>query len=125
MSFVDTAVILDGPQTQLDNSVRVFDQYYNFQVVVDSNHYEIIYSYFTSVTNTIDTAKNFTTMLFRIANITGENPLTLLDYMQGSTKLQVTSLMAYYLNGLKSKTTLYGISVTPSPNQTVQRNIVI
>jgi hypothetical protein len=125
MSFVDTSVILDGPQTQLDNSVRVFDQYYNFQVVVDSNHYEIVYSYFTSVTNTTDTAKNFTTMLFRIANITGENPLVLLDYMQGSTKLQVTSLMAYYLNGLKSKTTLYGISVTPSPNQTVQRNIII
>jgi hypothetical protein len=125
MSVIDTAVILDGPQTQLDNSVRVFDQYYNFQVVVDSNHYEIVYSYFVSVTNTIDTAKNFTTMLFRIANITGENPLTLLEYMQGSTKLQVTSLMAYYLNGLKSKTTLYGISVTPSPNQTVQRNIVI
>jgi hypothetical protein len=125
MSVIDTAVILDGPQTQLDNSVRVFDQYYNFQVVVDSNHYEIVYSYFVSVTNTLDTAKNFTTMLFRIANITGENPLTLLEYMQGSTKLQVTSLMAYYLNGLKSKTTLYGISVTPSPNQTIQRNIVI
>ena len=125
MAFADTSVILDGPQTQLDNSVRVFDQYYNFQVVVDSNHYEIVYSYFVSVTNTLDTAKNFTTMLFRISNITGENPLTLLEYMQGGTKLQVTSLMAYYLNGLKSKTTLYGISVTPSPNQTVQRNIVI
>jgi hypothetical protein len=125
MAVIDTAVILDGPQTQLDNSVRVFDQYYNFQVVVDSNHYEIVYSYFVSVTNTLDTAKNFTTMLFRISNITGENPLTLLEYMQGGTKLQVTSLMAYYLNGLKSKTTLYGISVTPSPNQTIQRNIVI
>jgi len=125
MAVIDTAVILDGPQTQLDNSVRVFDQYYNFQVVVDSNHYEIVYSYFVSVTNTVDTAKNFTTMLFRISNITGENPLTLLEYMQGGTKLQVTSLMAYYLNGLKSKTTLYGISVTPSPNQTIQRNIVI
>ena len=125
MAFADTSVILDGPQTQLDNSVRVFDQYYNFQVVVDSNHYEVVYSYFASVTNTLDTAKNFTTMLFRISNITGENPLTLLDYMQGSSKLEVNSLMAYYLNGLKSKTTLYGISVTPSPNQTVQRNIVI
>ena len=125
MALIDTAVILDGPQTQLDNSVRVFDQYYNFQVVVDSNHYEVVYSYFTSVTNTTDTAKNFTTMLFRIANITGENPLTLLDYMQGSSKLQVNSLMAYYLNGLKSKTTLYGISVSPTPNQTIQRNIVI
>jgi hypothetical protein len=94
-------------------------------VVVDSNHYEIVYSYFSSVTKTKDVAKNFTTMLFRISNITGENPLTLLDYMQGRTKLEVTSLMAYYLNGLKSKTTLYGISVTPAPNQTVQRNIVI
>jgi hypothetical protein len=125
MATVNTNVIIDGPQTQLDNSVRVFDQYYNFNVVVDSNHYEIVYSYFSSVTKTKDVAKNFTTMLFRISNITGENPLTLLDYMQGRTKLEVTSLMAYYLNGLKSKTTLYGISVTPAPNQTVQRNIVI
>ena len=125
MATLDTTVLLDGPQTQLDNSVRVFDQYYNFQVSVDSNHYEIVHSFFVSVTEKEDIAKNFTTMLFRIANITGENPLTLLEYLQGTSKVQVTSLMAYYLNGLKSKTTLYGVSTTPSPNQSVQRNIIL
>ena len=119
------ATTIDGPQSQLDNSVRVFDQYYNFQVVVDSNHYEIVHSFFKSVTEKDDIASNFTTMLFRISNITGEHPLTLLEYMQGTSKIEVNGLMAYYLNGLKSKTTLYGISTTPSPNQSIQRNIIL
>jgi hypothetical protein len=33
--------------------------------------------------------------------------------------------MIYYLNNIKSKTALYGISVIPQPNENVQRNIIL
>ena len=65
-------------------------------------------------------------MLFRIANLLNEEVLTLLEYVQGnSDKIKVSALMAYYLNSLKSKTTLYGVNAYPIPNESIQRNIVI
>jgi hypothetical protein len=40
------AQTVDAPRSHLDNTVRVFDQFYNFDLVVEANQYEIIYSYF-------------------------------------------------------------------------------
>ena len=53
--------------------------------------------------------------------------ITLCDYckVKGVDKLELTSTMAYYMNSLKSKSTLYGFSLLPTPNQSVQRNIVV
>jgi hypothetical protein len=119
------AQIVDGPRSNLDNTVRVFDSFYNFDININANEYEIVRSYFVSVTDKADIAENFTTMLFRISSITGENALTLLGYIQGTSKLETTALMAYYLNSLKSKTTMYGVGATPTPNENVQRNVVV
>lgn len=118
------AQIIDGPQSQLDTTVRIFDSFYNYDAAINANEYEVVNSYFRSVCATTSIANNFTTMLFRIVSLTGIDTMTLLANIQGTTKLETTAMMAYYLNSLKSKTTLYGISVTPAPNETVQRNIV-
>lgn len=116
---------IDAPSSTLDATVRVFDKFYDFDMVVNGSEYDIIYSYFYSVSKSTDVAKNFTVMVFRIASITSTYSLEILDYVKGSSKNEVNALMAYYLNGLKSKTTLYGVSVIPQPNQNVQRNVVI
>lgn len=119
------AQIIDGPVSQNDIATRVFDQYYNFDLTVNTDQYDIVYSYFYAQSLNKNTASNFTTMLFRISSITGDDALMLLDYLKGKTKIQVNTIMAYYLNSMKSKTTLYGVNLVPPPNQTVQRNIVI
>lgn len=116
---------IDGPRSQLDRTVRIFDQFYNFDLVVNASEYDVVYSYFYDVSNSKTVAKNFTTMLFRISNVTGEKIADLLEYIQGSSKMEVSALLAYYLNSIKSKTTLYGVSTEPQPNQPVQRNIVV
>ena len=108
-----------------DLTVRIFDSFYNYAASIDANQYEVVFSYFLSVCQSRNTAKNFTTMLFRIASTVGENPMALLEYLQGTNdKIQATRLMIYYLNSLKSKTTLYGINAYPTPNESIQRNIV-
>jgi hypothetical protein len=117
--------LIDGPQSQLDKTVKIFDSFYNYSAAINANHYEIVFSYFLSVCQSRNTAKNFTTMIFRIASTIGENPMTLLEYLQGTgDKMQATRLMIYYLNSLKSKTTLYGVNAYPTPNESIQRNIV-
>jgi VanZ family protein len=116
---------VDAPKSAYDNSVRVFDSFYNFDMVVDATKYEIVRSYFKSINNSSTISENFATIIFRIANITGNDPLTLLSFIQGKTKLEANAIMIYYLNSLKSKSSLYGISVLPQPNDNVQRNIVL
>lgn len=118
------AVLLDAPQSQLDKTVRVFDAFYNLDLVVDANQFELIYSYFYDISKNKNTAINFTSIILRISNITGENALSLLDQLKSTTNFKSNALLTYYLNSFKSKTTLYGISLVGSPNQLAQRNIL-
>lgn len=112
-------------QPQTDQTVKIFDQFYNVDISVSADSYEIVYSYFESVTNNKNTAKNFTFSLFIIASLTKINVMELLQNVKGANnRLELDAMMAYYLNGIKTKTTMYGVSVVPSPNQQVQRNIL-
>lgn len=106
-------------------STRLIDQFFQFDVVVNASEFDLIFSYFKSVSSNIQTAKSFTVFLFRISNLTNIPVLQLLDEIKGKTKLEMNVFIAYYLNSFKSKTTLYGLSLQPKPNQTVQRNVVI
>jgi len=115
---------VDEPKSQLDSTVKIFDQFYNFDLVVSADQYEIVYSYFFSINNSKNLSRNFATILFRIAMVTGQNVLDLLEFIKGQDKLETNSLLTYYINSIKSKTTLYGISAVPQPNQNVQRNII-
>ncbi len=119
------ANLVDAPRTHLDKTVRVFDQFYNFDLVVPADQYDIIFSYFSSVCESSYAAKNLTTILFRISSITNENALVLFEEFYGKTALEATALMLYYLNSTKSKTTLYGVGVQPTPNEPVNRNVVM
>jgi hypothetical protein len=111
--------------TQLDNTVKVFNNFYTNPVNVNATDYDVVRSYFVDVCQSINTADNFTAILFKIAAYTQESPMTLLDYIKGKVGLELSATMAYYLNSLKSKTTLYGVANLPVPNPNVQRNILI
>lgn len=119
------AQIIDAPRNNLDKTVRVFDQFYNFDLLVNASQYEVIYSYFFSINNSKFIASNFTALLFRISSVTGEDVMSLLNDITGKSKLDANALLTYYLNSIKSKTTLYGLSSVPQPNQSVQRNVVV
>lgn len=113
-------------RTGLDRTVRIFDSFYATDLRVNTNQFDIVHGYFTTVCTTKDIANNFTVMLFRVSQQTGIDAVTLIEELRGknNTKLQMNEKMAYYLNGLKSKTSLYGVSSIPQPVVPVARNIV-
>ena len=117
--------LIDEPSSRLDSTVRLFDKFYNNTMIVNASEYDVVFSYFASVCETKNIARNFATFLFKISNLINEPVLTLLDFIRGKTGLEVNAIMAYYLNSVRSKTALYGVSSILIPNQTVQRNIVI
>jgi len=109
-----------------DLTVRIFDNFYNLDLVINASEYEVVLSYFQSTMNDVDVAKNFTETLFRISNITQISVLDLLQSFQTgqATKMQVMLTMAYYLNSLNNKSLMYGVTNVVSPNQIVSRNII-
>ena len=78
-----------------DLTVRVFDNFYNYDVNVPADEYDIVYSYFRSVMSTTRAAGNFAVSLFRVAQDTNVPALTLLDAMKGQTGITLTASLAY------------------------------
>jgi hypothetical protein len=111
-------------RSNLDQTVKIFDEFYSFDLIVNASEYDIVYSYFKSTCDTIQIAGNFTVSLFRIAQETQLPILDLLSYIQGKTQLETNTVIAYYLNSFKSKTSIYGFGTVPQPNESIARNIV-
>ena len=108
----------------VDLTVRVYDEFYEFSVDADANEYDIVNSFFESVFGTRDAAASFTTILFRISEQTNTPVLTLLAEIEDMEKIQLTATLAYYLNGLRSPTTLLGINAAVTPNFWTARNVL-
>jgi len=117
------ARIIDS-RSHLDQTIKIFDEFYGFNLVIAPDEYDIVHSYFVGVCETVQIANNFTVYLFRIAQETQIPVLDLLDYIKGKTKMEVNTIIGYYLNSFKSKTSLYGFGTVTQANQPVARNIV-
>jgi len=109
----------------IDQTVRVFDKFYNYAADIPSQEYDAVLSYFRSVFTTQTAAENFASSLFRVAEETGTDAMTLLQTFQqtGSSQPQVTILMAYYLNSIRSPATLLGVLAPTTPNFYTARNV--
>jgi hypothetical protein len=109
----------------LDLTVRVFDQFYDYDVNVPAAEYDVVFSYFSSVMTTRQAAGNFTVSLFRIAEDTGIPALTLLQEFQGVNGIGLSTSLAYYLNQIRSRATLLGVGVAVVPNFYQARNVLV
>lgn len=108
-----------------DLTVQIFDRFYGYQQHVPVDAYDAVVSYFKSVFASTEAASNFTVSVFRVSHQTGIPVMTLLQQFQGQSAPEVTLTLAYYLNGLRSSSTLLGVNVTTQPNYYVARNIRI
>lgn len=108
----------------IDQTVRVFDQFYSFDVNIPAAEYDVVHSYFVKTTKNRQAAGNFTVSLFRIAEETGIPPLTLLQEFQGVNGVNLNVSLAYYLNQIRSRATLLGVGVAVVPNAYAARNVI-
>lgn len=116
---------INQPNLNVDQTVRIFDAFYNYSANVPVLEYEAVLSYFQSVFKSNYAAENFTSSLFRVAEITNTSSMTLLQSFQGGgqTSPEITSLMAYYLNSVRSTATLLGVMTPTTPNFYSARNV--
>lgn len=108
----------------IDQTVRIFDQFYSFEDFIPANEYDLVYSFFLREMATRETAANFTVSLFQVAKESGIPAVTLLQQLQGSTGMNLNVKLAYYLNQIRSRATLLGVGVTVKPNFYAARNVM-
>ena len=108
---------------KVDGTVKIFDQFYAYEANVPQLEYDAVYSYFRSVFETAEAAGNFTVSVFRISESSGIPVMTLLQDFQGKSAPELTLILAYYLNSIRSSSTLLGINAATVPNFYVARNV--
>jgi hypothetical protein len=110
---------------KIDQTVQIFDRFFGYQQTVAVDDYDAVLSYFESVMGDATSAANFTVALFRVANQSKIPIMSLLQKIQGQSGLQLTASLAYFLNGVRSASTLLGVNVGTQPNYYVAHNIRI
>lgn len=108
---------------KIDQTVHVYDRFYDYEENVPADQYDAILSYFKSVMNTAEQAENFTTAVFRVAQESGDNAMNILQELQGLDGLQLTLTLCYYLNSVQNNATLLGVLQPTAPNFWTARNV--
>lgn len=107
----------------IDQTVQLFDQFYDYSTSVPVQEYDAVYSFFRSQFNTAEAAGNFTVALFRVSENSRLPVMDLLSQMEGLGTVELTLTLAYYLNNLRSASTLLGLNQPVTPNFYVARNV--
>lgn len=108
----------------IDQTVRIFDNFYRYDTNVPAAEYDIVYSFFRQVMQNEQSAGNFTVSLFQVSEETGIPALTLLKGFEGLDTVRLNANLAYYLNQIRSRATLLGVSVAVVPNSYAARLVV-
>ena len=108
-----------------DNTVKIYDEFYGTEAVISAEQFDIARAYFRSVFNDNLIAEQFTTTFFAIKETYNKDFDELLkEFKASGNTLNLNEITAYYLNGLRSKSTLLGVTNLRVPNQYVSRNIL-
>jgi hypothetical protein len=108
---------------RIDQTVRVFDQFYNYDENVPALEYDAVRSFFRSVFKTDEAAGNFTVAIFRVAQNSGQNVMNILNTFENQSPPEITATLCYYLNGIRSPATLLGVLTPTTPNFYTARNV--
>jgi hypothetical protein len=107
----------------VDQTVKIFDRFYAYEVDVPAMEYDSVNSFFLGIYKDGEAAGNFTVSLFRVAQQSGIPVMDLLEQIQNLDQATLNLTLAYYLNNIRSPATLLGINATATPNYYVARNI--
>jgi len=112
-------------KSDTDASIIIFDSFYKREIKVDINEYDLIRAYFLDLYQNSNIADDFTAVVFQIATGYEKSALDILEEMKGQDGVSVNATIAYYLNGLRSKATLLGVTNVQQPNIYAARNVQV
>lgn len=115
--------INDPINTDAKNA-EVIENYNKVEPGINSNEYDYVLGFFTKQINDPKTAAKFTDSIFEVARQSNIPVLEIVKSMEGQTGLELSASLAYYLNGIRSNTTLLGVQNVLPPNFYAGRNVL-
>lgn len=107
-----------------NDSTRIFDKYYNSELIVSTQEYDYVYAFFKKVMGTQEIAENFSAAVFQIAQQSDISATTFVENLKNQDSMQLSITMAYYLNYTRSNSTLLGVGQLVTPDFYAARNVV-
>jgi len=86
--------------------------------------YDYVLSVFKKIMKDESAAEKFTQALYSVSFLTEIPVIELLETMNTKTELEINASMAFYLNGINSPSTLYGVQNAIKPNFYAGRNVL-
>ena len=108
-----------------DNTITIFDSFFEKEIKINAAEYDQVNAYFKSQLADDKIANDFTAVVFEIAQGYNQTVEETLNSLKGQSGIELTATVAYYLNGLRSKATLLGVTAVQQPNIYAARNILV
>jgi hypothetical protein len=86
--------------------------------------YDYVLSVFEKIIKDKSAAANFTLAIYKVAQYTATPVLTLIESIADEDEMTLNTKMAFWLNGINSPSTLYGVLNPVLPNFYAGRNIL-
>jgi hypothetical protein len=91
---------------------------------VPGDEYDYVSAFFKKIMKDETSASTFTQSIYDVSNATKIPVIDLVQSMEGQDTMQINRSMAFYLNNIRSPSTLLGVQNTIRPNYYAGRNVL-
>jgi len=107
------------------NNAYLVNHYDNTPPVLNGNDWDVVYSFFKKAMKDEKSAEEFALAIYQIGKDTNTSPLEIISTMKGKDGLELSSILSYYMNGIRSTSTLLGVTNNQKGNFYAVRQVVI
>lgn len=115
------------PIQSVDNTkktLRIFGDYFNNQVQINSQEYDAVIGFFKSKDYTNESAETLSYVICRQARIDNVSAMTVLDQLSSTDPQELSDIVAEILNLYRFKSSLVGKKQDNPTQDVISRNIL-
>jgi len=108
-----------------EKNVNVVKDYGQAPKSVDGAEYDYVLSFFKRSFTDDDAARNFTDSIYQVSRESEVTALEIVKSMEGQSGIEMNASLAYFLNGIRSNSTMLGVTNIVKPNFYAGRSVLI
>ncbi len=108
-----------------EKNVKVVTDFNQSPNAVDGGEYDYVLSFFKRSMTDPDAAKNFTESVYQVSRQANIPVTDIVKAMEGQTGIELNASLAYFLNGIRSNSTMLGVTNVVKSNFYAGRSVLI
>ena len=116
--------LVDERSTSTIRTLSLFNGYFEQEVKINTSVYDIVNGFFLNRMKSPEAANALAAAVLTTTYNNKIDPLTFIKELEEMSSIQLTDVLALYLNETRRNTSLLGVTVAITPNIPVARNIL-